>query len=436
MSIELIILSGIVAFVAVVGVLRPAILFEYPVAGSLLMWFFIIPQALRIESSGDLNDYEPTNTWVYMILCMICTTVGFIVARAKPRISVAGPMANISNEYDLEKLFHGAVALMTIGGVAVLLVARMAATMEKGEAWTGPIAFYAFIALLFTYGAALAWLLYLYTKQTKSLILAVGGLVATLPTILFYARRELAFIVVIVILLGIFFVRKKVISRIILIPMILIGSVLINKTSDIRSSISTSDTTIVEAIAEASKKEAAESDFSELGSGVSDIAIASWTGQYSFLSPYYNSFVSLYVPAFIVGHDIKDGLKAEVESRAGAQYTEYSRGGATHTGFADSFQSMHYFGCFIFLIIAYFMGNVWNKANSGDIKAQLYYMMLLSVSLKVFTESTSVFFSILPLMFLSLGAVFWYAKRRVPTASRIEAPLVSSARKTLQDFFP
>ncbi|WP_353204018.1 O-antigen polymerase [Sphingomonas sp.] len=419
MSIELTSLTAMVALLAIVAVLRPAMLFEYPVAASVLIWSFILPQAWRIEASGDLNDFEPTLAWGYMILCISCTAIGYWAGRVRTPTTSHNSLEQLSQRYDLNKLFYGAVALTIVGGSGVFLMYRMAATLKVGEAWTGPIAFYAFVAQLLIYGASLAWLLYLYTGDKKALIVSILGFCVNLPAVLFAARRELTFIIVVVFLLGLFFVKKKSVSRLILVPMVLAGGIFINNAGTIRSFIVNNDASLIGAIAANADQDTAAKEFSEVGSGVSDIAISQWTEQYDLLTPYYNGLINLYIPAFIVGPDFKKQLKVKRDDYEQSKYESFSRGGATHTGFADSFQSLHYFGCLIFLVIAYFMGILWSKARSGDIKSQLYYMMLISVCLKVFTESTSVFFSILPLMFLSMGGVFWYARQRKPSGQHV-----------------
>ena len=222
-------------------------------------------------------------------------------------------------------------------------------------------------------------------------------------------------------------------SRLILFPLVFAGSILVNQAGAIRSYIASNNSSVIGALtADEITDRSGDKDFYELGSGVSDVAIATWTGQYDFVAPIYNNLVNLYVPAFIVGHDIKDGLKVDTTDDDAADVTaRFVRGGATRTGFSDSFQSLHYFGCLIFLAISLFMGTLWTKARSGDVKAQLYYMVLLSAGLKVFTESTSVFFGVLPLILGSLGGVFWYARRGAPVAMARETTRALAPKETV-----
>ena len=426
MSLELIILTGLIALLALLAVLRPATLFAYPVAGSLLMWVFLLPQAWRIESSGDLNDFEPTLTWGYMILCMIMTAVGFWAGGIRAAIAGRNDLAALRERYDFDKLLKGAVALVVVGGIAQVLLQREVSTMKAGDLFTGAVAFYVMMTALLIYGATLGWILYLYTSDKRALLLALIGLAVTTPTILLAARRELSFTVVSIIFLGLWFVKKKAISRLLLIPLVFIGTVLINNAGAIRGYIDRQNTTLISALSADDLQDTSrnKNNYDEMASGVSDIAITFWSDRYSFLSPYYNTLIQLYVPAFIVGRETKDGLLIP-EDESAESFSKYYANGSTRTGFADSFQAFHYFGCLIFLAISYFMGVLWKRANAGDILSQLYYIILLAAGLKVFTESTSVFFGVLPLIIGSTYAVFRYARRptkagaqRLPGAAR------------------
>ena len=414
MSIELTILTGLIALLALLAIIRPSVLLAYPVAAAMLMWFFLVPQAWRIESVGELNDFEPTVTWVYMILCVVMTLIGFFAGGARTTGVNRNSLEELSKRYDLNRLFIGSVVLVIIGGGATILTARETATMTANEAWGGAIAFYVMISALLIYGASLAWLLYLYTSSWKSLAVALLGLIVTVPTILLGARRELSFTVATVILLGIFFVKGKSLSRLVLVPLVLVGGILINQAGDIRGYIAARDSNLIGAIADADLQKSSQNErrYEEMASGVSDIAIASWSNEYKLFAPYYNTLVQLYVPAFIIGRDFKNAIR--VDDTDEGESNRYFANGATRTGFSDSFQSFHYFGCIIFFLISFVMGYLWKSAKAGDIVSQLYYMLLLAVGLKVFTESTSIFFGILPLILGSTFVVFQYARRRGP----------------------
>lgn len=435
MTTELLVLSVIVAMIASVAVIRPKALFQYPVAIALVMWFFILPQAWRIEASGEFLEYQPTLAWSYMILCIVATVVGFLVGRWRSAGAKIGTIAEFEAQYDVSKLVLGAIALAAVGSLASIMTYRTLATMKEGEAWSGPIAFYAFASGLLVFGATLGWILYLYTRNKRALAVALLGLGVMLPPILFSARRELTFEVAAVFLLGLLFVKDKTVSRVVLLPMILLGSVFINQAGAIRSYIKANDANLIEAITSDHINNLEEVDAPEMGGGVSDISVANWTGTYTYIAPYYNQIIQMYVPKFIVGSDIKDGLKMGFDDDT-ASYKRFSRGGATRTGFSDSFQAFHYFGWIVFFLISYFMGRLWSRARNGQISAQVYYIILISGGMKVITESTAVIITNIPLMLLSVGAVFAYAKKRKPrvTNTGVLAPAVITPRGSLNEF--
>lgn len=415
MTIELVILSILVGAIASLAILRPAMLFEYPVATAALTFVFLLPQARLIESSGDFDEFQPTLMWQYMILCIVLTFVGFTAGKMRGAGSARNGFAQFSAQYDFKRLFAGACVLGFFGAIATFEMNRMAAALAPGEMWTGPLALFAMLSSLLFFAADIAWIIYLYTGSKPALILAVAGLGLNIPTILFSARRELAFAMAVTILLGYFFVRKKSLSRLVILPLLLIGSVLISQAGQIRAFISNNNSSLIGALRE-DEITSGKVSYAELGSGVSDVAIATYSNHYVFIAPYLNSLVQLYVPAFLVGHDFKDGLKLSVEDEAAGTGRRVYFGGSTRTGFGDSFQAFHFFGSLTFFAISFFMGRLWTRAKAGDIKYQLYYIAMLPAGLKVFTESTGVFVATLPFVMVAMGSVFAYAKRRKPSA--------------------
>lgn len=406
-------MTGLVGLIALLGIIRPAMLFEFPTAIAMLMWFFIIPQAQKIEGIGEFNDYEPTTTWIYIILCVGMIMAGFHIGAARRSAGATRSPRDFRAIYNVDKLIIGATVLVGVGIFALFLISKELAVKENNEAWTGPLAFYAMLSTLTIYGASLGWLLYLYTGNKKALSLALIGLSANLPIILFSAKREVTFTLAAVFFLGLFFVRKKSINRIFLLPLILFGGILVNQAGAIRGYISVNNSSLIGAVTSneiITENSDQGRNFNETASAVSDIAIAKWSGEYAFFGPYVNTLIQLYVPAFIVGHDVKDALKVEITGPQDDIVSRYYAPGATRTGFSDSFQSLQFLGCLIFFAISYAMGFLWKRAVSGDIMSQLYYIVLLSAGLKAVTESTSIFVGALPLMFGSTWLLFRYAR--------------------------
>lgn len=417
MSAQLILLTIFAAALGLSAVIRPATLFQYPVAAGLLMMGFVLPQAWTIERSGIGRDYDPPSAWIYMTLCLAMLLLGFaLTAYRGAKATSTAPRRTIETfleTYDVERVFKACAALVAIGTVAWVLMLRDAEAATASSAqWTGVITLYALLTSLLLFGASLAWLLYLYTRDRKSLMLAVFGLSFSVPTVLFSARRELAFELVTSLLLGLFFVRGKSVSRFLLIPMMLVGTVYVNQASAIRSYIKNNDASLVGALTsnEVASDITSGGHTSEVMFAVSDIALTQWSGEYVYFAPYWNTMVQLYFPAFIFGREAKDHAKFDFNLYVN-RHAFTAENGATHTGFSDSFVEFHYLGAGLFFAIAAILGFVWRRAREGDIGAQFFYMVLLTEGMMTITESTSRFVGKVPFLFGVMGLAFWYARR-------------------------
>ncbi len=119
MSFELTLLTAFMAGLALLSLIRPAKLFEYPVAASLLMMAFILPQAWQIEATGQGVDYDPPGAWRYMILCMLALLGGFVLTTRVGKgqsVTPKGGFDDFSKHYDIDKLYKACVALAVVGG--------------------------------------------------------------------------------------------------------------------------------------------------------------------------------------------------------------------------------------------------------------------------------------------------------------------------------
>jgi hypothetical protein len=348
-----------------------------------------------------------------MILCLAFLVFGYFFGRnysGKP--SALQPVETIA-AYDLNRINKAAVVMVGIGAASYFMMVRQAAIDDLGSEWTGIATFYAQLVNLLVYGAALAWLVYLKTGNRRSLALAITALVIFLPIVLTAVKREAAFQLVLVIVAGIFFAKRKVPPRVVIIFGCLSGIILLHQVAAIRSYVKLNDSSLIGAIAagEATK------EFSifnvtmatEVTSAVTDIAIASSTNEFKPFSSIWNGLAHQYFPAFIFGREAKDSLNIE-RFADGPLSGRFFWRGATRTGFSDSFSDFWYFGAIIFGVIAFVYGRIYRRALAGDIRFQLVYMVLLADGLMVITESVAKFVTALPFIAFSLWLPFYYAR--------------------------
>ena len=156
MSTALLILTGFMLVLGGLALVRPALLFTYPVAAGLLMLAFIVPQAWVLEQSGAGLELDPPLAWNYMSLCMVALVIGFVSAARARRTTEPGKTFGSEvffSTYSVDRLLQGCVVLAVIGVSAWILMLRQASTLEEGVLWTGVIALYAALTLLLQYGA-------------------------------------------------------------------------------------------------------------------------------------------------------------------------------------------------------------------------------------------------------------------------------------------
>jgi hypothetical protein len=106
---------------------------------------------------------------------------------------------------------------------------------------------------------------------------------------------------------------------------------------------------------------------------------------------HWNSLVFAYVPAQIVGQSLKQSLYLPLPDPAFEEYFYTPPIGSTWTGLSDAFQSFWYFGTLKFFLIAFVMQKLWLAAQSGNMTAQLFYMLMPVYALEAITHTTQYF---------------------------------------------
>jgi hypothetical protein len=421
MSVQLSLLLLLAITVASVPGIRPQTVFEYPYVSALLILGWVLPQAVAVERLGLAAPFDPTITWVYMMLCLFFLVFGYFLGRNySGRPTALRPHETIA-AFDLNRLNRAATMMVGVGTIAYFLMVRQAQIDDLGSEWTGITTFYAQLVQLLVYGGALAWLIYLMTGNRRSLALAIIAAVVFLPIVLTAVKREATFQLVLIVLGGVFFVKRKVPPRVAIIVGALSGIVLLHQVAAIRSYVKINDSSLIGAITagEATK------EFSilnlkaatEVTSAVTDIAIANSGDQFRPFSSMWNGLAHQYFPAFIFGREAKDALKIERFEDSSLSGRFYSRG-ATRTGFSDSFTDFWYFGSLLFGIVGFIYGRLYRRALAGDLRFQLFYIVMLADGLMMITESAAKFVTSLPFMLSSLWLPFYYARMKVDAAGQ------------------
>jgi hypothetical protein len=165
-----------------------------------------------------------------------------------------------------------------------------------------------------------------------------------------------------------------------------------------------------------------QGEASEVGLAQFDYHYMNRTWRWEYGADYWNSMVHQYVPAFLLGREVKENLKIDslMQRLHLGQEEIASSLGSTRTGFADSYRSFGVLGVLVFGAIGYIFGRLYAISAAGGLAGQYYYLVLLAEGLKSITHSTAEFASALPFVIVISSVALRFAQVP-PTGQRREA---------------
>jgi hypothetical protein len=259
--------------------------------------------------------------------------------------------------------------------------------------WTGLPVAYLFFARILTYGFALAVLLYARNGSRLALAVAAYGALFYLDRIVIAGRRQDLVEFLTIVLLAFWFQRGWCLPRWAMIIGMLAGGLFINSIGDYRSLSMEQRGPQWDKIANidfvGNLARITEHGGAEVRNAVYNIAAVSRSMELDFGLSHWNLVVFAYVPAQLVGSEIKQSLLIPLPQPLQESFYQPALG-STWTGLSDAFQSLWYLGCLKFFLIAYLMQKLWRAAR-GNLTAQLAYMLMPVYALEAITHSTQRF---------------------------------------------
>lgn len=139
---------------------------------------------------------------------------------------------------------------------------------------------------------------------------------------------------------------------------------------------------------------------------------------YQFGAGYWNQLVFRFVPAQLVGMDVKTGLMVS-ENLGGIDRFLSSRTysvpvGSTPTGVGDAFLQLGWFGWLFFLVLGVISRALWEAAvqSRNAIVAQLMYILTMTSAMRAVTHQTIDYFPGLLYNAIALVTLVLYAGKR------------------------
>ncbi len=377
-------------------------IYEFPFwAGAIALGWFL-PQAFEEYAyRSQFPDFAYLDGMLFASLCTLALWIGFRCAYR--RVPAKGAWLDIP--FDLRRLSVAGAMLCTFGFFFQWKLSSLPDEVLAQTQWSGAAVKYLFLASVFVFGFITLWLVYLSEGRVFAphlLLFLVPCLMLLLKSALLHGRRAVMMDLASYFIVGFWLVRRVGIPRWVLVSGLVLGLLLVNSIGIYRSIMSEKDRPLSERI---------ESLFNADFSSTDDRArtytnlefknyifyrfIHARKGLYDYGLMHWNQFVFNYVPAQIVGREVKNSLmlkpRADPMKLAEEEFGHAFYTGTTTTGYCDAFASFGWFGFIKFTLIGWIMGVLYRHAMQGAFLAQLLYLYSLGPAMHAITHHTHKF---------------------------------------------
>jgi hypothetical protein len=392
------------------GLLKPERMYYFPFMAAAVFSGWILPQCIGWFNSIEILPKGSFEKTIFMtILCLGSCYLGFILNHKS--------MLAFNWSFNEKRLLQGSAILSLLGAYFFFKVSQISGTVTEihGGAWTGIITIYVFFSKLLTFGFVIAVLIYLKNTTNKfALGIILFDCMFYFDRIVLQGRRADIAGFFIIIMFALWFQRKVLIPRWMMLVAIIFGSLIINSIGNYRSIVMSKEggnwSEVLNIDFVGNLKQLSESGGYEIENTIYNIEAVDRTMNLDYGLSLWNNLVFQYVPAQFVGVDVKQSLMFSLEDITYSEFNYISKLGTTHTGMSDAFASFWYFGAVKFFLIAYIFSLLYNAAIRGHFIAQLLVILTLVPALHAITHTTHSYFGIWPVTIIFLAPVLIFAR--------------------------
>lgn len=347
-----------------------------------LGWFY--PQAI----GGYYNIHEfPGNSYaegmLFASFCSIGVWIGWILAYTKP----LNPNSWLNSSFNQTRLYWVGSFLSLGGFYFQWLLWQLPEDMLADTQWSGLTVQYFFLSQIFKFGFLILWFLYLNKNKLSSFrffVFLIPCFLLFIDAVVLRGRRAEMMNLASFILISLYFIRGFLIPRWLMIICLIFGIVFINAIGVYRSIMK--DTTLsfeqrIDMALSADYLSDNQESLNDSGEEFKNyIYIRAAVGNefnFDYGVYHWNQFVFNYIPAQLVGPEVKNFLTipiGDTEELVKAKYGHSFYMGTTVTGYADAFSSFGWFGFIKFILIGWISSILFKYAESGRFLAQILYI--------------------------------------------------------------
>lgn len=390
------------------GLWRRGGIYGLPFLAACVMLGFMLPQFVGLVDERFLPPHALDKTLIMAILSALMFWLGWRLPTK--------PLRTFDWDFDERRLALAALALVLGGLYFGIMISRLPDELVEMSQWSGPAVALLFFAGMGNYGFAIAALLYMRSGSRLALLTSLIGALPYLSAIVLGGRRTVAAELFCVVFVGLWFCKRRALPRGLMVALAAAAALFVNSIGEYRQASQGGGGAVVENVLSVdylgNVQAVAEEGGFELLNAAYLIAATDSSFRFDYGAFQWNLMVFRYVPAQIVGRDLKEALLIPVQAVSFEEFMYAPVTGTTFTGLADAFRSFWYFGALLFLAMAALMAKLYLAAMRGVFACQLFYVLLLSPSLVAITHYTTVFPAAFPHMALFLLPALLFARKR------------------------
>lgn len=359
-------------------------IYRFPFLAGATFLGFIVPQLPGLATDRFLPSGSFERTLWFTICCALMCGFGWRVGW-KPLETVR------ALRFDERRVLWVALALSAVGAFFFQMLNYLPADVLANTQPTGlPVVFIFFGNALF-YGFGLAVLCSTRRLTRFGLLIMAFDLVFLLYRVIITGKRGDTTEISLIILLSLWFRRDFVMPRAMALAAALLAGFALTSIADYRGLVhgdketTLSDFTNIDVLANFQALLSQGGD--EMHNAVVLMDAVNKTSSFDFGLFHWNTLVFNFVPAQLLGNDVKDSLMIPVTGQRDRDFSPASVG-STETGMTDAFASFWYFGVIKFFLVAYLMRRLYETAVDGSFLAQILYMLSITPSMHVITHHT------------------------------------------------
>ena len=415
----LLVIFGASCLVMIIKPLRqPGGYLHFPVAAGCGAFGFLFLQAIGVTWNGDLVPADGlTKT---LIMCILCNAAAFIGWSWHPPEVWQRP---VIWKYPMMKVYWAGVALLIVGAVGTAkLVALEGGLMRSLSVdnqvtdWSGMPVAYLFFAMFNYPGIVLMMFaalrmrdsLWRFTPAVPFLLLQIAG-------IAFKARRTPLISLTLTILCVLYFARRYVPPKLVLIGLALAGLAAVYIFPLIRGStdIGADRSQLQDLSVQQTAQDLLSGTSNEFWGAVYLIQITDVEHECMMGAGYYNGLIHFFVPKLLIGGaDAKARLFLNVPTPgedAPNRYGWTTPSGFFRTGPASVFVELSWAGALLYWCLGRFMRYLWEQSLGEDnLMAQsLYSLFLVSAVAALTSDFTGAIYTALPTAVIAPAVMLW-----------------------------